>query len=87
MAEGELQEWHGTGLFFPNLEVLQTVDIKEFRVSAWGHGDSTDMVKAISANSLEEAIAYIKNLDYSYFDEATLYCEEGGTPDNDVSEF
>ena len=86
MDNSELQEWHGKGLFFPYLEVLQTVDINEYRVSAWGQGEYTDKVEVISAKSLEDAIAYIKNLDYSYFDEATLYCDEGGNPDDDFSE-
>jgi hypothetical protein len=46
-------------------------------VLAWGKGEYTDKVKVISANSLEEAIAYIRQYDFDFFDEATLYGEEG----------
>ena len=72
------QEWRGTGEYFPHLEVLETVNVNEYRVLAWGKGQYTDKVKVISAKSLDEAIAYIRKYDSDYFDEATLYGEEGG---------
>jgi len=75
--QGNPQEWRGTGEYFPHLEVLETVNVNEYRVLAWGKGEYTDKVKVISANSLEEAIAYIRQYDFDFFDEATLYGEEG----------
>ena len=72
------QEWRGTGDYFPHLEVLETVNVNEYRVLAWGKGQYTDKVKVISAKSLDEAIAYIRKYDSDYFDEVTLYGEEGG---------
>ena len=76
--QGNPQEWRGTGEYFPYLEVLETVNVNEYRVLAWGKGQYTDKVKVISAKSLDEAIAYIRKYDSDYFDEATLYGEEGG---------
>ncbi len=75
--QGSPQEWRGTGEYFPYLEVLETVNVNEYRVLAWGKGEYADKVKVISANSLEEAIAYIRQYDFDFFDEATLYGEEG----------
>jgi hypothetical protein len=76
--QGSPQEWRGTGKYFPHLEVLETVNVNEYRVLAWGKGQYTDKVEVISAKSLDEAIAYICKYDFDFFDEATLYGEEGG---------
>ena len=78
MEQGSPQEWRGTGDYFPYLEVLETVNINEYRVLAWGKGEYIDKIKVISAKSLDEAIAYIRKYDSDYFDEATFYGEEGG---------
>lgn len=76
--QGSPREWRGKGEYFPRLEVLETVNVNEYRVLAWGKGEYTDKIKVISAKSLDEAIAYIRKYDSDYFDEATLYGEEGG---------
>lgn len=74
----QLQEWQGKGDFFPILEVLQTVIPNEYRVLATGRGEGDiEYVKIITANSLEEAIAHIQDYDYKFYDEVTLYCDEG----------
>lgn len=74
----QLQEWQGKGDFFPVLEVLETVNPNHYRVLATGRGEGDiHYLNVIEANSLEEAIAHLQNYDYRYYDEATLYADEG----------
>ena len=74
----QLQEWQGKGDFFPVLEVIATINPNEYRVLATGRGNGNiEYLNIITANSLEEAIAHLQDYDYKYYDEATLYAEEG----------
>ena len=70
------QVWTGTGEHFPHLEVRHLMN-NDYRVSASGKGEYQDETTIIEAQSLEEAIAYIQDFDYKFYDEATLYADEG----------
>ena len=75
-GEGDLIIWNGTGLYFHNLEVRE-LDGNFYRVEAtMNTGTYADYNKMISANSMEEAIRFIRKYDSDYFDEATLYAQE-----------
>jgi len=76
-SEGNLRVWTGKGVYFHNLEVRE-LDGDFYRVEATMNTDSYgDYNKMISANSMEEAIAFIRKYDFDYFDEVTLYADEG----------
>lgn len=78
-TEHENHVWNGTGEYFPKLQVRHLFD-NEYRVIATSNPPSkwTDINDIITADSFEKAIYYIRSCDCSYFDEATLYAEEGG---------
>lgn len=74
----EPEVWTGEGKYFPSLEV-RNLGSNLYRVNATSNPPSpyTDYSTIIEAQSIEEAIGHLQNYDWSYFDEATLYCEEG----------
>jgi len=75
-GEGDLIIWNNKGLYFHNLEVRE-LDGDFYRVEATMNTDTySDYNEMISANSMEEAIAFIRKYDSDYFDEATLYAQE-----------
>ena len=77
-TEYEHNVWNGTGQFFPKLQVRHLFD-NEYRVIATRNPPSKhlDINDIIMADSFEEAIYHIQNRDASYFDEVTLYADEG----------
>ena len=80
--ESTLGMWRGTGLYYNNLEVRYLFARSEYLVTAsfTPAQERWHINTIITANSLEEAIDYIQNRDYSMYDEATLDgsgCEGG----------
>ena len=76
-GEGDLIIWNDKGLYFHNLEVRE-LDGDLYRVEATMSTDTySDYNEMISANSMEEAIRFIRKYDSDYFDEITLYADEG----------
>lgn len=76
-GEGNLIIWRDKGLYFHNLEVRE-LDGDFYRVEATMNTDTfSDYNEMISANSMEEAISFIRKYDSDYFDEVTLYADEG----------